>query len=379
MTMSLTRMLAVARKEVVQIRRDTRSLMIVIVMPAILVILFGYGVNLDLKGLPVYVLDRDGSQQSQDLLKHFQASEYFHVARAVSGYPELTRALDDGHAKMGLVIPWDFSLRLRDGRPVEVQALVDASDDNSANVLMGYAQAVTQSYSAQVQMNWLRERGFALQPAAMSVETRTWYNEDLESSAFIIPGVLALVMSVIGAFLTSLTIAREWERGTMEQLISTPVTAMEIMLGKLTPYFALGMMDTVMSALIAIYWFQVPFRGSWWTLMAASALFMIVVLSLGFLISVIAKNQFAACQIALLITFLPAFLLSGFLFSIEQMPMALQWITRIFPARYYVSVLKNIFLKGTPASMLYAELIPLVVFTFVLAIAATRSFHKRLE
>jgi len=211
------------------------------------------------------------------------------------------------------------------------------------------------------------------------VETRTWYNEDLESSAFIIPGVLALVMSVIGAFLTSLTIAREWERGTMEQLISTPVTAMEIMLGKLTPYFALGMLDTVMSALIAIYWFHVPFRGSWWTLMAASALFMIVVLSMGFLISVIAKNQFAACQIALLVTFLPAFLLSGFLFSIEQMPMALQWITRVFPARYYVSVLKEIFLKGTPASMLYAELIPLAVFTLVLAIAATRSFHKRLE
>jgi ABC-2 type transport system permease protein len=377
--MSLMRMLAIARKEVVQIRRDARSLMIVIVMPAILVILFGYGVNLDLKGMPVYVLDRDGSQQSQDLLKRFQASEYFNVARVVSGYPELTRALDDGHAKMGIVIPWDFSQRLRDGRPVEIQALVDASDDNTANVLMGYAQGLVQGYSAQVQMNWLRTRGLAMQSAAMSVETRTWYNEDLESSAFIIPGVLALVMSVIGAFLTSLTIAREWERGTMEQLISTPVTAMEIMLGKLTPYFALGMLDTVMSALIAIYWFHVPFRGSWWTLMAASALFMIVVLSMGFLISVIAKNQFAACQIALLVTFLPAFLLSGFLFSIEQMPMALQWITRVFPARYYVSVLKEIFLKGTPASMLYAELIPLAVFTLVLAIAATRSFHKRLE
>ena len=377
--MSLTRLLAIARKEVVQIRRDTRSLMIVIVMPAILVILFGYGVNLDLKGLPVYVLDQEGSQQSQNLLKHFQSNEYFHVARVVSGYAELTRALDDGHAKMGLVIPWNFSQRLRDGRPVQIQALVDASDDNTANVLMGYAQGLVQGYSAQVQMNWLRTRGLAMQSAAMSVETRTWYNEDLESSAFIIPGVLALVMSVIGAFLTSLTIAREWERGTMEQLISTPVTAMEIMLGKLTPYFVLGMLDTVISALIAIYWFQVPFRGSWWTLMAASALFMIVVLSMGFLISVIAKNQFAACQIALLITFLPAFLLSGFLFSIEQMPVALQWITRVFPARYYVSVLKKIFLKGTPASMLYAELIPLAIFTFVLGFAATRSFHKRLE
>jgi ABC-2 type transport system permease protein len=377
--MSLTRLLAIARKEVIQILRDARSLIIVVLMPAVLVLLFGYGVNLDLKRLPVYVLDQDGSQQSQDLLKHFQASEYFQIARVVSDYSALTRALDDGHAKMGIVIPWDFSQRLRDGRPVEIQALVDGSDDNTANVLIGYSQAVVQGYSAQVQIDWLRERGLSIQPAAMSVETRTWYNEDLESSAFIIPGVLALVMSVIGAFLTSLTIAREWERGTMEQLISTPVTAMEIMLGKLAPYFVLGMFDTVISALIAIYWFQVPFRGSWVTLMVASALFMVVVLSLGFFISVLAKSQFAASQIALLITFLPAFLLSGFLFSIEQMPIVLQWITRILPARYYVSVLKKIFLKGTPAAMLYADLIPLVVFALVLAMVATHSFHKRLD
>jgi ABC-2 type transport system permease protein len=377
--MSLTRMLAVARKEMIQILRDTRSLIIVVIMPAVLVLLFGYGVNLDLKGLPVYVLDQEGSQQSQDLLRHFQASQYFHLVRVAREYSELTRALDDGHAKMALVIPWNFSECLRDGQPVKIQALVDASDDNTANVLIGYSQAVVQSYAAQVQIDWLRQRGQALQPTTVSVETRTWYNENLESSAFIIPGVLALVMSVIGAFLTSLTIAREWERGTMEQLISTPVTAMEIMLGKLTPYFMLGMLDTVMSALIAIYWFHVPFRGSWGTLTAASAMFMVVVLSMGFLISVLAKTQFAASQIALLITFLPAFLLSGFLFSIEQMPMALQWITRILPARYYVSVLKKIFLKGAPVSMLYAELIPLAIFTFVLAIAATRSFHKRLE
>jgi ABC-2 type transport system permease protein len=377
--MSLTRLLAIARKEVVQILRDARSLTIVVLMPAVLVLLFGYGVNLDLKGLPIYVLDQDGSQQSQDLLKHFQASEYFQIARVVSDYSALTRALDDGHAKMGIVIPWDFSQRLREGRPVEIQALVDGTDDNTANVLIGYSQAVVQGYSAQVQIDWLRGRGLAIQPASMSVETRTWYNEDLESSAFIIPGVLALVMSVIGAFLTSLTIAREWERGTMEQLISTPVTAMEIMLGKLAPYFVLGMFDTVISALIAIYWFHVPFRGSWVTLMVASAMFMVVVLSLGFFISVLAKSQFAASQIALLITFLPAFLLSGFLFSIEQMPVVLQWITRILPARYYVSVLKKIFLKGTPAARLYEDLIPLVVFAFVLALVATRSFHKRLD
>jgi ABC-2 type transport system permease protein len=314
--MSFTRMLAVAKKEVVQILRDSRSLFIVVIMPVTLMLLFGYGVNLDLKGMPVYVLDRDGSQQSQDLLKRFQASEYFKVVKVVDGYPAIARALDDGHAKMGIVIPWDFSQKLHSGGPVQVQALVDATDDNSANVLIGYAQGVVQGYSAQMQSNWLQQRGQSLQPAPVSVETRTWYNEDLESSAFIIPGVLALVMSVIGAFLTSLTIAREWERGSMEQLISTPVSAMEIMFGKLAPYFVLGMFDVIVCALIAIYWFHVPFRGSFITLLVSSALFLVVVLSIGFYISVMAKSQFAACQIALLVTFLPAFLLSGFLFSI---------------------------------------------------------------
>jgi len=376
--MSFTRFLAVAHKEVVQILRDSRSLIIVLIMPVILVLLFGYGVNLDLKGLPVYVYDRDGSQQSQDLLKRFQASEYFDVVRVVNDYPALARSLDDGHATMGIVLPWDFSQRLHDGRPAQVQVLVDGSDDNTANVLIGYAQAVVQGYSSDVQLDWLRSRGQLAQSAPVSVGTRTWYNEDLESSAFIVPGVLALVMSVIGAFLTSLTVAREWERGTMEQLISTPVTPVEIMLGKLVPYFAIGMFDVIVCALIAIYWFDVPFRGSFPTLLASSAMFMVVVLSLGFFISVIAKSQLAASQIALLVTFLPAFLLSGFLYSIEQMPMVLQWITRILPARYYVSVLKKIFLKGTPTVLLYSDLVPLAVFTVVLALLATHSFHKRL-
>jgi ABC-2 type transport system permease protein len=376
--MSLTRFAAVARKEIVQILRDTRSLVIVVIMPVILVLLFGYGVNLDLKHLPIDVWDRDGSQQSQDLLKRLQASEYFEVVRVANNYSELVRALDDGRIKMAVVIPWDFSQTVHDGGRTTVQALVDASDDNTANVGMGYAQAVVQGYSSQVQVEWLRQAGHSMQPVPLSVETRTWYNENLESSAFIIPGVLALVMSVIGAFLTSLTIAREWERGTMEQLVSTPVTPLEIMLGKLVPYFVIGMFDVVVCALLALYWFHVPFRGSFVALLISSALFMIVVLALGFFISVVAKNQLAASQFALLTTFLPAFLLSGFLYAIEQMPVVLQWITRILPARYYVALLKKIFLKGTSTALLYADLVPLTVFALLLALLATRSFHKRL-
>jgi ABC-2 type transport system permease protein len=376
---SFVRLVSIARKEVVQIVRDVRSLAIVVVMPAILVLLFGYGVNLDLKHMPICILDRESSQQSQDLIRHFASSRYFEIVEVDGDYAAVTHALDSGQARMAIVIPWDFSARLSDGRPVSVQALVDASDDNTANVLMGYAEGVIQSYSASVQTEWLNRQGIALQPASLNVRTRTWYNEDLESSAFIIPGVLALVMSVIGAFLTSLTVAREWERGTMEQLISTPITAAEIMLGKLAPYFVLGMMDTAISAAIAIFWFHVPFRGSYLSLFLCSALFLIAVLSLGFLISVVAKGQFVASQIALIITFLPAFLLSGFLFSIEQMPMALQWITRIIPARYYVSLLRKLFLKGSPAPLLLNDLLPLAIITVLLAVKATRSFHKRLE
>ena len=376
--MSFTRLFAVASKEILQILRDSRSLIIVLIMPVILVLLFGYGVSLDLKHLPIYVYDRDGSQQSQDLLKRFQASDYFEIAHVAANYAELPRALDDGRAKMAIVIPWDFSDRLHDGRPAQIQALVDATDDNTANVLIGYAQAVVQGYSSDIQVDWLRDHGQFAGIAPLSVQTRTWYNEDLESSAFIVPGVLALVMSVIGAFLTSLTVAREWERGTMEQLVSTPVTPLEIMFGKLIPYFVIGMLDVIVCALIALLWFHVPFRGSFVTLLFSSAMFMIVVLSQGFFISVIAKNQLAASQVALLTTFLPAFLLSGFLYAIEQMPTVLQWITRILPARYYVSTLKKIFLKGTPTTLLYADLVPLAIFTVALALLATRSFHKRL-
>lgn len=376
--MSFTRLLAIAVKEITQIRRDVRSLIIVILMPIILVLLFGYGVSLDLKHLPIYVYDREGSQDSQDLLKRFRSTPYFEIAGVVNNYPDLAQAIDYGRAKMGLVIPHDFSEKLRSGGTVSVQALVDATDDNTANILVNYAQAVVQDYSSAVQLQWLQRRGQPNMQFPLSVETRTWFNEDLESSAFIVPGVLALVMSVIGAFLTSLTIAREWERGSMEQLISTPVTPLEIMLGKLIPYFVVGMFNVGVCTLLALYWFQVPFRGSLSVLFFSSAMFLMVVLSMGFFISVIAKNQLAASQIALLATFLPAFLLSGFLFSIDQMPRFIQLVTRVLPARYYVSALKGIFLKGTPLGLLMTELIPLAIFAVLLTLVATRVFHKSL-
>jgi len=250
--MSWRRLIAVARKELIQIWRDSRSLGIVLVMPLAMMLLFGYGVNLDMKHIPVCVFDREGSRQSQDLLKRFQSSEYFDVVRAVDNYPALVQAIDSGQARIGLVVPQDFSERLRTGETASVQAIVDATDDNTANLAISYSDALMRGYSRQVQLDWLRQQGRPEPNPPISVDARTWFNEDLESKAFIVPGVLALVMSVIGAFLTSLTIAREWERGSMEQLISTPVTPLEIMLGKLAPYFVIGMLNTAVCAVIAI-------------------------------------------------------------------------------------------------------------------------------
>lgn len=377
--MNLQRLLAVARKEVIQILRDPRSLAIVILMPVILMFLFGYGINLDLKHTPTYIFDREGSPQSRDLVSRFRSSVYFHVAREVDNYAEVIRALDAGRCQLAIVIPPDFSTQLRNGGPVRVQALVDATNDNTGNLVLGYTESVVAGYSGEVRLDWLRRQGQLRASPPVSVATRTWYNEDLESQAFIIPGIVAIVMAVVGAFLTSLTIAREWERGSMEQLVSTPVSSLEVMLGKLLPYFAIGFFDTALCTGMATLWFGVPFRGSLLTLLAGSALFLTVVMSQGFLISVIAKSQLAASQVALISTFLPAFLLSGFLFSIEQMPRVIQVFTHIIPARYYVTLMKAVFLKGTDISYLYPELMALAVFALLLLLLATRAFRKRLE
>jgi ABC-2 type transport system permease protein len=377
--MNWSRVVAITRKEVIQIRRDPSSLLIILLMPLIQLFIFGYAVNLDIKHIPLCVYDRDGTQTSQDLLKHFQATEYFHIVRVAQSYREIVQHIDDGTCTVAVVVPARFSELLRSSGKTSVQALLDASDNNTAGIGMGYVQGIVQGYSARVQANWIERRGLPAGPPNVIFQTRTWFNENLESMANFVPGVVALVMAVIGAFLTSLTIAREWERGTMEQLISTPVGKLEIQIGKLVPYFAIGMADTALCAAAAIWWFGVPFRGSWLVFFGCSMLFLITVLSLGYFISVIGKSQLAASQMALLATFLPAFLLSGFIFPIDQMPVVVQWITRVLPARYYVSILRNVFLKGTAVQVMAGQLIALAVIALGLIVLSTRVFHKRLE
>ena len=377
--MKWRRIAAIARKEIVQILRDPRSLLIVLAIPLVQLFIFGYAVNLDVKHIPLCVYDRDGSQSSQDLLKHFQATDYFDIVRVSENYRDVVQGIDQGVCTVAVVVPPQFAETLRSSGQASVQALLDASDNNSASIGMGYAQSILQSYSAGIQVDWQQRHGLAGGVPAITFQPRTWFNEDLESMANLIPGVVALVMAVVGAYLTSLTIAREWERGTMEQLISTPVGKLEIQIGKLFPYFVIGMVDTAVCGGTALWWFGVPFRGSWVVFFGCSMLFLIVVLSLGYFISVTAKSQLGACQMALLATFLPTFLLSGFIFPIDQMPLVVQWVTAVLPARYYVTILRNVFLKGTEVQLLAPQIAALAVIAAVLVVLATRSFQKRLR
>ncbi len=377
--MSARRLFALARKEMIQIRRDPRSLIVVLLMPVMLMALMGYGIGLDQTDIPLCVYDREGSQLSQDLLKRFVSNRYFSLKLNAEDYRALADAIESGRCTVGIVIPLYFSKLLNAGQPASVQAVIDATDNNTANLIIGYTQAVVARFSADVQIDYQQRRGPALGAPVLNVEARTWFNEELESRNFIVPGVVALVMAVIGTFLTSLTIAREWERGTMEQLISTPVAPLEVIAGKLIPYYVIGMVDAGSCAAISAWWFEVPFRGSLLLLFGASSLFLIGVLLLGFMISALAKTQLAASQFALLTTFLPAFLLSGFAFPIDQMPAAVRMVTRVFPARYYVTTLKSIFLKGTGAAALAVPLAAMLIFAAIVGGAAVRAFRKTLD
>ncbi len=379
--MTVRRTLAIARKELLQVRRDPRSLLIAMLMPVLLMGLLGYGARLDARQLPVWIFDQDGSQESQALLHQVRASPYFALVRTVERYDALVAALDAGRARLGLVVPPDFSRRLRSGERVPVQALVDGTDDNSAHLAIGYAEAILDRFAAEVQGDWIRRRGLSERAfvAPLSIEARTWYNEDLDSRHFIIPGVVALAMALVGALLASLAVAREWERGTMEQLVSTPVTAAEILVGKLLPYFAIGMADAALCVAIAVGWFAVPFRGTLLALAAATALFLLVTLLVALFISVTIRNQLGASQIAILATLLPFNMLSGFAFPIDQMPAPVRAITYVVWGRYYLTVVKAILLKGSPLGDLLAPMSALALYALAVGVLATRRFRKSLD
>ena len=375
MTLGLdpVRLWAIARKEALQLARDRRSLLLAFALPLLLLVLYGYAIVWDVRDIALAVVDQDRSAESRELVDGFLASGYFSLAATPERPEEAARLFARDTALVVLVIPPGFAADLGGGRTARLQVLLDGSDANTATIAMGYAEAVARTFGQHVLLDGER---LAL---PLVTESRVWYNETLASRNMIVPGLVAVIMMTIAAMLTSLTIAREWERGTMEQLAATPVTRLEVVFGKLLPYLAIGLVDTAAVAALAVVLFGVPLRGSPLLLLPLSLFFLFGSLGLGLFISAASRSQVLATQVALVATFLPAFLLSGFMFAIENMPVPLQALSHLIPARYFIVVTRGIFLKGVGIEALRVQGLLMIAFAAVGLALAVRSFRKELD
>lgn len=376
--MNLHRTRAVAVKEFRHILRDPRSLILALAIPMLMLLLFGYALSLDVDEIPMAVSDRSGTPQSRQLLERFQGSRYFRVLPAREGQRSIERGIDRGEIVLGMVIPADYARNLEAGKAGEVQLIFDGSDSNTASIAVGYADAVVRAHSIEIRTEFLDHRAGMDMPATVEPRLRVWYNSELKSKNYIVPGLIAVVLMIISALLTSLTIAREWETGTMEQVLSTPLRAEELVLGKMSAYFCLGLADALTAAVIGVFVFDVPQRGSLLLLFGTTCAFLFGSLCWGIMLSAIARSQLLAFQMGIISSFLPAFLLSGFVFSIENMPVVVQVITHIVPARYFVTILKGIFLKGSGLALLWAEIGFLLLYCAVVFVGATRRVGRKL-
>ena len=362
------RLAAMARKEWIQLRRDPRSMTLAFVLPVFMVVFFSFAISWDLTDIPIGVVDEDRTPESRSLVERFTASGYFTVVPTAEGDNSADHLLVAGRAQAVLEIPRGFAAELAQGRVVAVQFLMDGSDANTATVALTYADALVAGFATGV--------GSPAPP--LTVESRVWYNETLESRNMIVPGLIAVIMSIIAAMLTALTIAREWERGTMEQLAATPVGRAEVVLGKLVPYFLIGLFDVALVAIVGVTLLGVPFRGNLMALFGLTSLFLLGALGLGIFISATIKSQVLATQVAMVATYLPALLLSGFMFAIANMPPGLRAFTWLVPARYFVSVTRSLFLKGTGPAELWPQALAMVVFATAGIALAIRAFRKEI-
>ncbi len=367
---SLRRLGAIARKEVVQLRRDPRSLLLAFAIPVLLLVIFGYAITWDIRDIALGVLDQDRSARSRALVDAFLASGYFDLVERLDSPDRIGALLESDEVQIVVVIPPVFAEEFGSPVPARLQAIVDGSDANTATIVIAYAQAVLAQFAVEA-------AGTEVRPP-LEIDSRVWYNEELRSRNMIVPGLVAVIMTVIAAMLTSLTIAREWERGTMEQLASTPVTRVEVVVGKLLPYVAIGLIDIIVTTALGIVLFDVPFRGNPLLLLALSLLFLVGALGFGIFISAVAKSQVLATQAAMVSTYLPVLLLSGFMFSIDAMPRALQAITYLVPARYFLVVTRGIFLKGVGLEVLFVEAGLMIVFAVVGLGLAIARFRKEI-
>ncbi len=366
------RLRGMLRKESLQIIRDPSSIAIAFVMPLVLLVLFGYGVSLDARHIPLAIVVEQPDANTASLAGAFARSSYFEPV----GYTTIQEAQQalDRHTVSAIVwLRSDFSRRLASGG-ADIGVILDGVDANQARITEGYLQGVWQTWL----LDFLHQQGVS-DFAAVVLEPRIWFNAAVRSRDFLVPGLIAIIMTLIGAMLTSMVVAREWERGTMEALMVTPIRIGEMALGKLVPYFVLGMGGMLLSVAMALFLFDVPLRGSFWVLALASALFMLVALGMGLLISVVARSQFVAGQLSIVVTFLPAFILSGFIFEIGSMPEPIQMITHIIPARYFVAILHSVFLAGDIWPIILLNSAALLFMAVIFLGVARRKAHKRLD
>jgi ABC-2 type transport system permease protein len=373
------RMMALIRKEFIQIARDPRTLYIVLAIPVIQLFLLGYTATTDVRNVPLAVFDQSRSPAARDLLDAYRAADYFRLAYDVDSEQELRTLIDDGFARAGLVIPPDFEERLLAGETAEVAFILDGSDPNVASTSLAAAQLIGQAHSTQLTVERLAAQGISTATRqAIDVRARVWYNPDLISAYFMIPALIGMILQLLTSLLTASAIVRERERGTIEQLIVTPIRSHELILAKIIPYALIGFFDTIEILVIGTLWFHVPIRGSLGLLLLLSALFLAGSLGVGLFVSTIAKTQQEAIMLVYF-TMLPTIFLSGFLFPLAAMPRVLQWVSYAIPLRYYLIIIRSILLKGVGASALTGEIAALAIFAAVVLTAAALRFRKRLD
>ena len=374
--MKYRRIAAIARKEFIHIRRDRRSLILSFAIPLILLILFGYALSLDVKDIPTTVLDRDRSAYSREFIESFSQSGYFSIKNYADSYEDIQEDILSLKSQVAIVIPEGFEKDLISGRKAGVQTIIDGSRSNQASIAYGYVDGISRSFSSKIMVELKGIDDFKL---PVDPEIRLWYNPQLESKNYIIPGIIAIIMLIIASLLTSLVISREWENGTMEQLIVSPVKSYELILGKIIPYFIIGMLDLAIIIIAGRTVFSIPIRGSVILLFFLSSLFMIGALSLGITISIVTKSQVLSYQIAMFVSLLPSYLLSGLVFPISSMPGLIQYISFLVPAKYYIIILRGIFLKGSGFVILGFEILYLSVFAIIVFVIANLGFRKKLR
>ena len=369
----LLRIRALSSKEILHISRDPRSLYLGLAMPVMLLVLMGGGVSFDVDRIPLAVVDLDRTTASRTMIRHFVADDTFRVAESVDGTDAAEALFRAGQATVALVIPDGMGRDLDRGKPVSVQLLVDGVDGNTANISLGKADVLMLGQALSI-------AGPESMKRAPRIAARTWtrFNPGGKSALFLVPGLCAYVLALGAVLLTALTIAREWERGSMEQLFATPVGRLEIILGKLLPYLAMGAVQ-FLTVLVAGTWaFGVPIRGSFVLLSLSAFVFLVAMLGQGLLISVIAKNQLVATQMAMMLTMLPTMMLSGFLLPIENMPLLIRALSEVLPARHMVTLLRGILLKGNGVVELWPDLLAMTLYAIAMIVFSTRRFQRRL-